>query len=291
MLRHSVHFAAAIKQNCLAQPGYPSTMISMCVPVIEIQTNIDVFQTFFKYYSFMSDDQYKSFYDMAKTTNNLLDNSIKLLPSFSTVQNKFNNYVSDVKTVPVCISPTKFGVRRDLLDIWYKILFNPKYRERIPWRVDTHGDLILYTGNTIDGVPITKDIFELIATFQIIGVNTSSCNNKLLMKDRFIHPVFIGICEETYEDVRTVFDPILNIMLVLNKTKLIDPVSFRKINPLSFIIGDMVSQTNIRGRSSQKTARPVPSHKQHVDQLRNHRHHFPITAGRAGAEVDFFIYV
>eukprot|EP01083_Nonionella_stella_P294403 1000842_1 len=60
-----VHLITPRYSHISTTKGYVVTLLAVNLPLSALQNNINLFYTFVKYYSFMSDDQYRIFHDMS----------------------------------------------------------------------------------------------------------------------------------------------------------------------------------------------------------------------------------
>ena len=112
MLSHSTYFGESIKNNVSNQYKYKEAMLRVLLPIQKVQIQINIFWTFLKYFTLMSDSKYKLFRKIMHPINMLfgsdplkynikqpIGRQLQLMPSFNTI----TKYFSSV-TVYQCIS-------------------------------------------------------------------------------------------------------------------------------------------------------------------------------------------
>ncbi len=107
------------------------------------------------------------------------------------------------------------------------------------------------------------------------------------MKDRFIHPQLIAICDEKYDDLKFYYKPILNDLLVLHHIDFIDPLSYHRIKIIPLVIADSNGYQELISVSSARSDRPSVWHTFRASQLRNFRQFNPCNRGYKGGKVEF----
>ena len=286
MLNHSLVFAQAIAHNIQVQPKYADAILRAAVDVPATQRQIFLFWTFVKTFASISDTKYQILVHLSNRVSALMHDTIRMMPPRDAVKEGLRVFTQDLRVDPVPMNEASTGLSRNQHDIILKLLNNIHYRRHIRWLSIGSKPLLIVVA-AVDGVPVTKDIFELVASLRIANLKPLP-KHKALTRDHFIHATMLAIIEdESYEAIIHYFEPLMDQLLTMHHLEIIDPLSWRPIALLPLAMADSAAVEKMFSVSSARSSRPLPWSSYSADQLRNFNQHCPINLDCGGAQVSF----